>query len=292
MGHGGHERTRCARQDRDVSATRRGLLSLSMAALLAAPLGCVGSAEQKPLEVETGRRAETTHDGLVRMRGSALEGVWVKPGADVRPFQRLLIGDIRMAYKRPPRSGRSSTGNNFPLTRSQAERLERLLRETLTEQIEESESWSMAEEPGPDVLLIEPSLMDLVVSVPPSQQPTQTTFTTSTGAVTLVLELRDSETHEILARAADRSEARAPGTSSQQLFWSNPVSNTSAVRSIFRRWARIFVARLDTAHRLASESAAGEVGPDVEQPSQDEAAGEDGGEGQSAEAIPRATSPT
>jgi len=31
----------------------------------------------------------------------------------------------------------------------------------------------------------------------------------------------------------------------------NSVSNTSAVRQIFKRWSRIFMARLDTAARLA-----------------------------------------
>lgn len=240
------------------------MIALLALALALASVGCVGSAERKPLEVATGDEAGITHDGLVRMTGSALEGVWVKPGADVRPFSRLLIGDVRMAYKRPPRSGRSTRArSDFPLSRTQVERLERLLREALVERIEASESWSLAEEPGADVLLVEPSLIDLVVNVPPAEQPNQMTFTASTGEVTLVLELFDSETSEILARAADRSEARAPGSGSQQLYWSNSVNHTAAVRTIFRRWARIFMARLDTAHRLAAESMVdGERAPD------------------------------
>jgi hypothetical protein len=231
-------------------------------------VGCAGTPEQEPLQVETGRLAGVTHDGLVRMSGSELEGVWVRPDVDVSRYDRLLIGEVRLSYKRPPTSRRgSSSPGNFPLAQSQIERLQQMLREALADEIRKSQRWSLAEEPGEGVLLIEPRLLDLVVRVPPNQDPTERTYTTSAGQVTLVLELRDSLTGQILARVADRSEVRRPGAGSQQLYWSNSVSNTSAVRTIFRRWARIFVARLDTARRLSAASearpgdAAGEATP-------------------------------
>jgi len=226
------------------AAALLGCLAIASVSLL----GCVGPKETEPLEVATGRSADVSHDGLVRMTGSALEGIWVKPDADVSLYKKLLIGEVRMAYKRKPNSRRhSTTGNNFALTEAQVERLERLFREVFSEQIEASESWALTDAPGPDVLLVEPGLMDLIVRVPTDAPPNATVFTSSTGAVTLVLELRDSLSHEILARVADRREAQRPGTGSSQLHWSNSVSNTAAVRQLFRRWARIFVARLDTA---------------------------------------------
>ncbi len=238
------------------------ILTFATCALLLAtslPLlsGCSTKREQQPLEVETGRRAGTTHDGLVRMRGSDFEGVWVKPGIDISEYGRLLIGPVRMSYKRRPTTSRTSS--NFPLSDDQKERMEQMLRNELESEIDSSKSWSMAEGPGHDVLLIEPFLLDLVVTVPPGQTSGRDrTFSTSAGQVTLVLEVRDSQSDEILARMADRREATNPGATSQQLTWSNPVSNTSAVRSLFRRWARIFVARLDTAARLSAERQAGE----------------------------------
>jgi hypothetical protein len=195
------------------------------------------------------------------MRGSQLEGVWVKPDADISEYGRVLIGPVRMSYKRRP--SRSGMSGNFPLSDDQTERLEQMLREELEGEIESSQSWSLAEAPGGDVLLIEPFLLDLVVSVPPGQTAGRDyTFSTSAGQVTLMLEVRDSQSEEILARVADRREATNPGASSQQLTWSNPVSNAAAVRTLFRRWARIFVARLETAARLSAERdapAAGEA---------------------------------
>ena len=252
-----HARQRGFAASRFVQISSRAAQAAILAAMLAVLVGCVGSAEQNPLEIETGPDAEITHDGLVRARGSAFEGVWVKPDASIADYSSLLIGDVRMTYKRQPRGNRrSGNDRNFAITQSQADQLERLLRETLEEQIEASERWSVATERAHDVLLIEPFLLDLVSHVPNATQPSQTTFTTSTGSVTLVLELRDSMTEEILARVADRREARVPGAGSQQLSWSNPVSNTAAVRQIFRRWSRIFMARLDTAARVDAERAA------------------------------------
>lgn len=218
-------------------------------------IGCAGTRETEPLELESGPNAEISHDGLVRAHGSEFAGIWVKPDADISRYDQLLIGQVRMAYKRKPDSRRySSTGNNFALTDSQVERMERLFRESLEGEIKDAESWTLAEEPGPNVLLVEPGLMDLVVTAPTQTASRDRVYTTSAGAVTLVLELRDSLSHEIVARLADRSQASTPGTGSNQLSWSNPVNNTAAVRSIFRRWSRIFMARLDTAARLHPSS--------------------------------------
>ncbi len=252
---------------RVVQVRLRRVCCLMLVVALSGAVACVGSKETTPLTVETGRNAQTTHDGLVRMRGSAFEGVWVKPGADIDGYTKLMIGPVRMSYKRPPR-GRSSrsTQYNFALTQGQADRLEELLVEALSAQIEQSERWTLTDEPGPDVLLIEPSLLDLVVNTPTQQEPRQVTFTTSTATVTIVLEVYDSQSGEILARMADRSEARRPGSGAQQLYWSNPVSNVQAVRTIFRRWSRIFVARLDTASRLSAEQREA----DAKKPKQDE----------------------
>ncbi len=261
----------------------RARLAAAVLALVVGCVGCAGSQETEPLEVATGRNADISHDGLVRMSGSAFGGVWVKPDADASVYSKLLIGDVLMAYKRPPRGGSSMRGGNFPISDSARDRIEALLREELERHIEESASWSLATESGPDVMLIMPGLIDLVSNVPTDQPAGRnTTFTTSTGQATLVLELRDSQTHEIFARVADRQEIRSTAAGTNQLSWSNPVSNTSAVRRTFRRWADLFMARLDTAHRLASKggsAAAADAAPALREAAEEAAAGSEEGSG-------------
>jgi len=244
----------------------RRLRALAPALLLAcilASLACAGSLDDRPLQLETGPGAEVTPDGLVRAKGSRFDDIWVKPDIDLAGYDKLLIGDVRVAYKRKPNARRySTTGSNFALDAGQIKALKDLLRETLTEQIEESRAWTLSETAGPDVLLIEPGLIDLVVKVPTDAPPNSAVYTTSAGEVTLLLEIRDSETEEILARVADRREARMPGRGSQDLYWSNAVSNRSAVKTMFKRWSRILMARLDTAHRITPD-APSEAGPDA-----------------------------
>jgi hypothetical protein len=228
---------------------------------LVVTLACAGTPEDKPLRLETGPDAETTPDGLVRAKGSKFDDLWVKPGADIASYDALLIGNVRIAYKRKPNSRRYSiTGSNFALDARQAKELQDLLRQALVKQIDESKSWTLADAAGPGVLLIEPGLIDLVVKVPTDAPPNSNTYTTSAGEVTLMLELRDSETQEILARVADRKEARRPGSGPNNLYWSNPINNKSAVQSMFRRWARILMARLDTAHRIGASASADAAG--------------------------------
>lgn len=226
---------------------RRPFCIVALAALIAlASLGCIGSAEDEPLAPATGKEADVTHDGLVRMTGSALEGVWVKPGADIAGYRELLVAQTRVAYKRKPGASQADV---FPLTSSEIEVLENLFYETFVKEVEKSQDWTLAKKPGPAVLLVEPFLYDLEVTAPTVTESTETVYTTSAGSVTLVLELRDSLSEEILARVADRSEARATG-SGGNLALSNPVTNAEAARLVFKRWSRILMARLDTARRL------------------------------------------
>lgn len=229
-------------------------LALALVLSLAlASSGCAGSAEDGRLQLETGPDAEVTPDGLVRAKGSGFRDVWVKPDIDLTGYDKLIIGEVRLAYKRKPDARRSSmSGANFALDAGQIKALKDLLRETLTEQIEESEAWTLATAAGPDVLLLEPGLIDLVVKTPTDAPPNATVYTTSTAEMTLLLEIRDSTTEELLARVADRREARQPGAGSQQLYWSNAVTNRSALRTMFKRWSRILMDRLDTAHRAFS----------------------------------------
>ncbi len=59
-------------------------------------------------------------------------------------------------------------------------------------------------------------------------------YLSSVGEATLVLEVRDSETNTILARAVDRRAAETIGGTFSQ---SNTVTNIAEVRRLIRFWA-------------------------------------------------------
>jgi hypothetical protein len=60
----------------------------------------------------------------------------------------------------------------------------------------------------------------------------------------LVVELYDSVSNEILARAIDQRRARNVGN----LRWTTSATNREAARKILRRWAGLLVERLDEVH--------------------------------------------
>ena len=98
-----------------------------------------------------------------------------------------------------------------------------------------SERFTIVDEAGPDVLLIRGALLDVVSYVPPDNISGRVhVFLSSVGEATLVIELRDSITNAILARAIDRGAAEDMGGWSK----SNRVTNTAEVRRLVRRWGR------------------------------------------------------
>ena len=90
-------------------------------------------------------------------------------------------------------------------------------------------------------LLVRPAIIDLDVSAPDTMTAGRSrTFTTNTGAMTLYIELHDSVTGAILARAADRKAARNSGAFSL----SSSVYNSSEARKMLTVWAELLPDRL------------------------------------------------
>jgi len=214
--------------------------------------GCVAP-QPKRAEVVTGSRAEVSEDGLHRLRNAGFKNAWAKPEADFGSYDKVILQLVKIRYKRKPRTTRtSSTRANFALSQSQLERMQRYFREIFEEELATSSGFELVSEPGPDVLFIGASIIDLVVSVPTeSSAGREMVLTSSTGKMTLMLEVYDSESGEILARLAERREARSSaGAGHNDLYWSNSVTNSDSVRRLFKRWARILRERLDLVHRV------------------------------------------
>jgi hypothetical protein len=90
-------------------------------------------------------------------------------------------------------------------------------------------------EAGEGVLDVTPFIVNLVITAPGTMTPGHSTFTANAGQMTLVAELRDSESGQILARVVDNQRDRSTGN----LRLATTVSNLGAARPIIARWASI-----------------------------------------------------
>lgn len=116
-----------------------------------------------------------------------------------------------------------------------------IVHEAFEQQLSQSDRYGLTARPGREVLLIRASLLDVVSHVPPEPIGRRDIYLRSIGKATLVLELRDSVTNEVLARAIDRRAADRA-----DLFIElSSVTAWSEVRIVAKGWARLLRQRLD-----------------------------------------------
>lgn len=206
-----------------------------------------GCASTPPPTLQTGPDAEVTVDGLVRVDNAVVPVAYRKPDMDLTPYTRFMLDPVEVAYQRDPgnrrRSGGAGANDNFALSPSQMETLKGMFQEAVVAALTKGDGYELTTEPGPDVLRITAALVDLVVRVPTQPDGRQRNFTRSYGLVTAVLELRDSQSGEILARAADRRDPTRD-TSAGLAQVSTPFVRSDTSR-LFAHWADLLRERLD-----------------------------------------------
>lgn len=217
-------------------------VSLAAAAMLLAA-GCAVS----DLTIDTSDEAEVTYDGLYPVDGGTADAAWARPGADISKYSKIMLQGVGIEYRPGGKSGRlyhaRRSDDHYEMSDKQKARLEELLHEYFLKELGESEKFTIVQEAGPDVLLIRGGLLDVVSFVPPEPLGREEIFLSRVGEATLVLDIRDSVSGAIIARAVDR---RAAGDSANGLTRSNRVMNTAEVRQMIRAWAKLLRVRLDT----------------------------------------------
>jgi hypothetical protein len=198
--------------------------------------------------VQTGPNAEITHDGLTRVDKSVMDMAWVKADLDLRGYKKVwLVGaeiqyravDAKGGYYRPGRDSQTE----FPISDEGKAMLREIIGEAFRKEIGKSTRYELTDKAGPDTLLVVGTLIDVVSKTPPDDAPGRyDVYLSSVGEATLVLELRDSISQEVLARVADRRAAEQAGFAVK----ANTVTVWSEVRRLAGSWAILLKKRLDT----------------------------------------------
>ncbi len=199
-------------------------------------------------KVQTGPNAEVTHDGLTRVDRSVADAAWVKADLDLHPYKKLILVGGEIKYRavdsngRYYRPGASNNPTDFAISDENRKMLQEIVGEQFREELAKSKRYELTTTPGYDTLILVGTLIDVVSKVPPEAPGRYDVYLASVGEATLVLELRDSITNEVLARAADRRAAEQEGFQTPV----NQVTAWSEVRQLARSWAITLRKRLDT----------------------------------------------
>ena len=176
---------------------------------------------------------EVTEDGLVRVPSSRRVGVYRRPEVPFARYKRISIGEIPVVFRK------EWDRKNPQLKEADREQLRaemvRMFRAELIAELVERGGYLLTDSTDPDVLRIDPSIIDLDINAPDAGNvPGTRTFVRTTGSMQLKVELRDAASGVAVARIIDYEKARDDG----HLQLSNRVTNTEDLRLMFANAAR------------------------------------------------------
>jgi hypothetical protein len=190
---------------------------------------------------------ETTFDGLVKVKKSSFQRAWVDPTIDFSRYTKVMSGEAHFEFRAVrERSSRASSASEFYIPADSRQKLIDTVSEVFREELAKSEFFTMVDEPGPDVLILDGAMLDIVSRVPPQQAGRHDIYISRVGEITLVLQLRDSMSGETLARAAERRSIEPAGRGGMQ---ANSVTTWAEIRRMARRWGSKLRKGLDNFHK-------------------------------------------
>lgn len=193
---------------------------------------------------------EVTEDGLHRVSDSKMAIVYAEPGANLAQYRRVKLLETTVAFKKNwARDQRRNSVDPLRITPNDIEKIKNSLaaefHEIFRNTLEEG-GYQVVDEIGEDVLLVRPAIINLDVSAPDTPRAGMSrTYTTSAGEMTLYIELYDSVTSDLIAKALDRRVDNA--NRSGFYTWTNSVTNRAAANRILKGWATILLDALNEA---------------------------------------------
>jgi hypothetical protein len=200
---------------------------------------------------EAKKYPDVSDDGLARVEHRSLDAVYWREGATLAGYDQVMIGDVDVAFRknwqRDQNRDRRSASDR--VTAEDMTRIRAAVAEGFTAifvgELEDA-GYAVVDQPGDNVLALEPSIVDLDVRAPDvsMRQPGITrTYTTSAGEMTLNMALIDSGSNSLIGRVIDERRAMDTG----RLQYSNSITNRQEANRMYRAWAKALVKALDEA---------------------------------------------
>jgi hypothetical protein len=193
--------------------------------------------------------AAMSHDGLQKISVKGIDLAYARPGATLAGYNRVKLEPVNVAFHKDwdPKMSHSRIKISAEQRETIRTGVATLVYEEFAQELQKNSSYQLVNEAGPDVLRVKANIVNLYVNAPDTGAPGRSrTYTIAAGEMSLVAELYDSETGEVIARVVDRREARRAGT----LNYTNSLTNEDDFRYIANGWARILRSSLDKAHSI------------------------------------------
>jgi hypothetical protein len=184
-----------------------------------------------PQPTQPAPTADVNIEGLSEVSSRRFEAAFARPGVNFGDYSKLMLDELKLAFRTPDRSQ-----NEFALGEDQKTRFRAEMAVAFGKELGQLENLELVTEPGPDVLRVGVRVQDIAARSPGRRVGGmgRASFALETiGELTLVIELRDSESEELLARVFDRQAIEGAA----MLSGDNVISTWQGVEQLVARWA-------------------------------------------------------
>ncbi|HEY6641909.1 DUF3313 family protein [Povalibacter sp.] len=202
--------------------------------------GCATTTQKSPID------DASANQGLVRVDIKGMDAVYKVPEANLAQYDKLILRPIEVEFSKNWKPENDSV--LYQMNKPDREKIKKDLQDAFADVfkqvLQEKGGYQIVTEPAKDVLDVHAAIVNLYINAPDVSMQTAArvrTYTTSSGEMTLIAELHDSVTGQLLSRAYDRREDMEGG----QWTWTDSVTNNADARREIRRWAELLKKALD-----------------------------------------------
>jgi hypothetical protein len=183
---------------------------------------------------------EITDDGLVRVPARSDGGVYRAPEARFTQYRRVLLEPPSVSFIEDWREKHPEVGN-AAFARIRSETIV-LFREEFMREFVKPGHYAIAEDLGPDVLLVIPVIEDLDIPAPDAGIGSYS-YTNSPVSMRIAGDLRDASTGKLVGRVI----MFEPPIRTDRLREGNRATNAHEQRLVFAKWSRLVREALNVA---------------------------------------------
>jgi hypothetical protein len=198
-----------------------------------------------------------TVDGLQLQKGTKLAIVYLQPGETFEEYDKIMIDEVYVAFMKNWQRDYNKTTVNLSekVTESDMERIKDYLAEefkvVLTKELQDKSGYEVVNATGKDVLLIQPSIINLVVTAPDTKSASRNrSVVSSAGQMTLYMELYDSTSGDKIALVSDAQAVGEHGFG----YRATTGANKMEFGRVLSKWADTLRNGLDELKAAASAS--------------------------------------
>jgi hypothetical protein len=193
---------------------RRSIRMAVLSSVAALVLFWYAGASDAQALLATGPDAEVSEDGLHRVDVSVMEAAWVRADLDLTRYKKIFLMPTGVYFRDVPdrafRARRRDSDTAFPVKEESKARLRALFSETFHGKLADEDLYEIQDQVGRDVLMVQGFLIDVISGVPPVSPGSSVSMIRWAWEATTVIELRDSMSNDLLARAIDRNRGIGP----------------------------------------------------------------------------------